>query len=195
MQTFLAPILAFISFISSLFGQGGPSAAVLPGPLLSTGGNVPVAAGQARLALLPDKGTITKSQTFPIEIRLNTADKTISAISLRLTYTYQGTTAPLWSSVMKLQVSPDLAKSGWVYAVNTIATDSRKNVNFDLALINLSTTGSALPPETILATVEAVGRGNGERITLAFDKSQTKVINKADKELVLDLTGGVYGVE
>lgn len=152
--------------------------------------------GEATVSLTPETGTYQINQPFTISILFNTANIPISAIAIRITYSYSGTTPEVEAS--GIEINPTLLTTGdWSCPVKTV-TPSGGTVKIDIACVNTSIAGYSNSTDTLLATFDLVANQipATNPITLSFDPSQSIITRKADGTdiLLIPSSTGVYTI-
>ncbi|OGM26166.1 hypothetical protein A2627_03955 [Candidatus Woesebacteria bacterium RIFCSPHIGHO2_01_FULL_39_28] len=141
-----------------------------------------VAGGEARVSLTPSSGTYQIGQSFPVTVNFTTGSVAISAIAIRISYAYAGTSPEV--SASDIQVSSLLLQSGdWSCPVKTV-TPINGQVQIDLACVNLSTSGYLATTDTALAafTMTVNQTPSTNPVVLRFDPSQSIITKKTDAQ-------------
>jgi hypothetical protein len=109
-------------------------------------------------------------------------EKTISAISIRITYNSNGENKPV-----SFTPDPTLIASGWSFPIKKIlVNDTTKLVTIDISAINISTTGYILATPTTLGTINFAEGQEISSLTFSLNKSETKILAKDASELNYD---------
>ncbi|MBI3443144.1 hypothetical protein HY008_00570 [Candidatus Woesebacteria bacterium] len=155
-----------------------------------------VPAGEARVSMAPATATHPVGETFPVSISFTTQNIPISAIAVRITYSYTGTAPEVTAS--NIEVSPALTQTGdWSCPVKTITPVAGK-VQIDLACVNLSTQGYIASSDTLLATFNLTGNQVPviNPVVLTFDRDQSIITRKTDAQdiLLIPTSTGSYTI-
>lgn len=152
--------------------------------------------GEATVSLLPATGTYQVIQPFTVSIMFNTANIPISAIAVRITYPYTGTTPEVDASGIETS-SSILMSDDWSCPVKT-TTPLGGTVKIDIACVNTSITGFSTSTDTLLASFDLVANQIPitNPITLSFDPSQSVITRKADATdiLLIPVSTGSYTI-
>lgn len=144
-----------------------------------------VPTGQATVSLSPTSATYNVGQSFSVSVSFNTANIAISAVAVRLTYPYSGTTPELTAS--DIQINPSLLATGsWSCPVKTI-TPSSGTVQIDIACVNTDINGYTSATDTQLASFSVVANQvpATNPTTLRFDPNLSVITQKSDGQDVL----------
>ena len=114
--------------------------------------------------------------TTGLEIHLLGNNQNLSAIAIRLVYHY--TTTP---GTLTITPNPQMFKDNWSFPVKKTTIDAaKKTVTFDLAAVNISTTGYLLSSDLLLAKINLSGTDQ-----ISFDQKETKIYGKDSGEIPL----------
>lgn len=112
------------------------------------------------------------------EIHFSGKDFILSAVAVRITF--KTITKPM------IVPNPVLVKNNWVFPVKTYKIDQKAGtVSVDIAGAVASTTGYSLNNDLMLAKIN-FGTATPIPSLVAFDKTQTKLFDKNNKEIPLD---------
>lgn len=141
--------------------------------------------GTAIISISPTTGNITAGSSLPITISLNPAGNIISALAVRLNFSYTGSTPDLTAE--NIQIDQALTSSGdWTCPVKKFTATGGK-ANIDIACANTSTIGYSGNGVINLATVSltATASAVNKTYTLAFDPKESIITKKSDSADVL----------
>jgi hypothetical protein len=127
-----------------------------------------------------------RSQTIPtvyVKLTPNTG-QLVSAVSLRLTFSYQGQQKPI---VTTPQINQALIQDNWTFPINTVSyNDVNQMVTIDISGLNLTTSGYSLAGPTDIASF------NFNSLTYVpffhFDTNLTKLVSKQGVPLKLSFS-------
>ncbi len=112
-----------------------------------------------------------------LEIHLSGSNQDLSAIAVRLVYHYSNTPSGITITPNAL-----LFKDNWSFPVKKADINAtQKTVTFDLAAVNISTTGYLLNSDFSLAKIN-LSAGLDQ---FSFDPKETKIYGKDTKEIPL----------
>jgi hypothetical protein len=167
-----------------------------------------VSGGPGKISLSPRVDTKQLGEIFPVTINFQTGvtggdSRTISSISLRITYPYSGVVPELdvvdstGGPTNQIYPDSDLLSSGdWLFPIKSVSRSNGK-VTIDLAAINTNISGCHSSEETPLATIYfKANQITDNPIILSFDPVYSKMMTKADPpEDILDIPpNGEYTV-
>lgn len=141
--------------------------------------------GTAIINLSPTTGNITAGSSLPITISVNPSGNVISALAIRINYSYSGTTPGLTAE--NFQISQTLISSGdWTCPVKKFTATGGK-ANIDIACANTSTIGYSGSGVINLATVSLTASASAANATytLAFDPKESIITKKSDSTDIL----------
>ena len=144
-----------------------------------------VPTGQATVSLSPTSATYDVGQSFNVGVSFNTANIAVSAVAVRLTYPYSGTTPELTAS--NIQINPSLLATGsWSCPVKTVNPASG-TVQIDIACVNTDIDGFTSSTDTQLASFSLVANQvpASNPTTLRFDSNLSVITQKSDGQDVL----------
>lgn len=144
-----------------------------------------VPTGQATVSLSPTSATYDVGQSFNVGVSFNTANIAISAVAVRLTYPYSGTTPEITAS--NIQINPSLLATGsWSCPVKTVNPASG-TVQIDIACVNTDIDGFTSSTDTQLASFAMVANQAPATnpTTLRFDSNLSVITQKSDGQDVL----------
>lgn len=152
-----------------------------------------VQGGTAQVRLVPGANTIGVGGTFGVEVRFTPGPEPISAITVQMDYTYQGSQPPL--TVTSVDANPVLLGTGeWSVPIKSV-TNSGGLARVRIAAINTSLSGFSSADEVTLATLNFRGDVPGT-INVTFDAVESKVTLKstAADTLLIPTSVGIYTV-
>ena len=141
--------------------------------------------GTAMVSISPTGGSIAAGSSLPVTVSLDTAGNIISAVAVRLNYTYSGTAPGITAE--NIQIDPAFLTGGdWICPVKKFTTAGGK-ANIDIACANTSTTGYSSNSIISLATfsLTASASASNGNFSLAFDPKESIITKKADSTDVL----------
>lgn len=141
--------------------------------------------GTAMVSISPTSGNITAGSSLPITISLNPAGNIISALAIRINYSYSGTTPDFTAE--NIQIDQALTSGGdWTCPVKKFTATGGK-ANIDIACANTSTIGYSNTAVVKLATVSltATASAVNNTYTLAFDPKESIITKKSDSTDIL----------
>ncbi len=199
MQELSALLAAILTVISAFFGPA-KTAPLNTGPIVNQ--SVTQTSAVATLSIVPKEINVGVGKTSSFDIKISADSPDISAIAIRMHYPFGGNT-PALSTLDALPakpgiqagINPGLAADNWSYPVNDFSLNNNNKIaTLDLALVHMSPTGFHFESGTTLATVnfQTVSPGN---LTLNFDLSDTKVIDKKGEELPLITQKGIINIK
>lgn len=151
--------LATTTFFQSLFGIKTPA-------VINTS---PPPANTIRVFLVPT--------TTDLELHLSGTNQNLSAVAVRLIYHYSKT-----PSGIIITPNAQLFKDNWSFPVKKADINAtQKTVTFDLAAVNISTTGYLLNSDLLLAKINS----SAGLDQFSFDQKETKIYGKDTKEIPL----------
>jgi len=146
--------------------------------------------GVAKVKISPETKTIKVGDSFNADIYFDTGGRSISAITILLTYTYSGSEPPITTEEL-VKIDSNLVLDGnWNFPIKSVATQNG-TVQIKIGGFNKSQSGYTSSGEEPLASITFKGKSAGT-ITVSFDTSQSKITNKDDGADVL-LTPTVTG--
>lgn len=151
--------LVVITFVQGLFGVKAPPAVI----------SVPPSPANAiKVSFVPT--------AIDSEIHLLGNNQNLSAVAVRLVYHYSKT-----PSGIIITPNVELSKDNWTFPVKKATVNAtQKTVTFDLAAVNISTTGYLLNSDLLLAKINLSGSDQ-----FSFDQKETKIYGKDSKEIPL----------
>ncbi len=141
--------------------------------------------GTAMVTISPTSGNIPAGSSLPITISLNPAGNIISALAVRLNFSYTGSTSELTAE--NIQISQALTSGGdWTCPVKKFTASGGK-ANIDIACANINTLGysgnGAINLATLSLTASASAANN--TYTLTFDPKESIITKKSDSTDIL----------
>jgi flagellar basal body-associated protein FliL len=138
--------------------------------------------GTVRLFLSPETKTVNIDQTFSVNILLDTAGRSISALTIDISYPYEGDSPPI--TVSDIQINSQLVIDGnWNFPIKTINTEN-KMTQIRIAGLNSSTQGYKTTGEETVATITFKALSQGS-INPSFNPTTTKATEKSTGEDIL----------
>jgi len=151
--------------------------------------------GTATVSLNPQNGQFNVGDDFSVTVSFNPQGQLISAIAVRLSYTFEGSDVEL--SAQTPQISQTLLSSGnWTCPIKEVDIGN-SIVNIDISCINTSTTGFTSSSDILLATIPFTAEEEtSSPVSLEFDSIQSIVTQKSDASDVLltPTSSGSYSV-
>lgn len=150
--------------------------------------NQSTATADGEIFLQTSSNTYNIGETFPVEIYFNPHEKTISSVSMRISYPYLQTPEEL--KAIDVQPASSLTSTGkWSFPVNKVYLQDN-NVVIDLSAINSTVSGYS-GGNTHLATINFKANALSDN-TLVFDPNETKMLTKSEPVTnILDSANGI----
>ena len=152
--------------------------------------------GLARVRISPELGTYQVGEAIPVNIFFNTNGVAISALALRLTYSYSGNDPKVVPS--SLVINPDLSQdTSWLCPIKNISSEGG-TVKIDIACANVNSAGYSNNTDTLLASfnlgVQDIPTPNP--LVLSFDSGSSAFTRKSDNRdiLIVPTSRGTYAI-
>ena len=156
-----------------------------------------VPGGQAEVSLFPTTGNFEVGDTFPVSVFFNTANISISGVSVRLTYPFSGATPEFVASGIEIN-SVLLSSGDWTCPTRNVSAQAG-TVNIDIACANVTAAGFSSSESTLLATFNLTVERTPfiDPVVVRFDPSQSVITQKSDGQdiLLIPTSTGEYSVE
>jgi hypothetical protein len=157
---------------------------------------VPAPQGQATVSISPESGTYQVGETIPVNVFFNTKGVTISAVALRITYPYSGSSPKVVPA--NILINQALLNTGdWSCPIKTISSEGGI-VKIDIACANVNPAGYSNNTDTLLASfnlgIQDIPTPNP--VVLSFDQNLSVFTSKSDnKDVLLAPTSrGTYAI-
>lgn len=154
-----------------------------------------VEGGTASIFLLPETDKIEIGQNNFISVHFNTNGIPISAVTLRLSYPFSGSTPEVVAS--QIAINQDLLSADWTCPIKTINQVEGK-VQIDISCLTINTTGYNEAGDKILVSFLLTPSRipTDGKITIKFDPALTVISRKSDGVDILKIpvSQGVYEI-
>lgn len=138
------------------------------------------ATGTATINITPVTGEIVAGGSLPVTVSVDPAGNIISAIAMRLSFSYSGSISELSANDIQID-SALLATGDWTCPVKTFTAENGK-ANIDIGCANTSTIGYSSTGVFDLATFSLMASPAAKNATyiLSFDPKESIVTKKTD---------------
>lgn len=154
--------------------------------------------GQATVSLSPARISIPAGQTITVSVSFKTGGIAISAIAIRLSYPYSGTTPEISVDPASIKANPSLTENSWACPLVKAVTPKDGIVNVDIACATTNPQGFSTSTDTQLATftLKAERMPATNPTILKFDPVESKITKKADSQdtLLTPTSTGEYTI-